>query len=824
MLLKLTESGEKNINCVFLKIQLDAKSHFMSILIVAYLIVYRSSTGIKLKTIFLIFFPFFISIIIPSLIRTNKKIASWYAAAIPIVSMLNLFFIYQEWIASGYKTLKYEIPWVPAADIKISFIVDGLSIFWAFLIVTMSFLVILYSNWYMSKKEDLSRYYSLLIAFMGSMIGVVFSNHLISLFVFWELTSITSYFLIGFWYKKSESNYGATKAILITGSGGILMLGGFLLLGNTTGEWEISKLILNANSIQISSFATLLIILGAVTKSAQWPFHIWLPNAMEAPTPISAFLHSATMVKAGIFLLSRFYPILSGELVWDSLVPFFGLMTMISGGILSLRSYDLKGILAYGTISQLGMLITFIGLGGIESITGSTLHLYNHAVAKAGMFMVIGIIDHECGTRDIRKLGNLKESMPICHFLLLICAFSLMGTPPMGGFITKEILYTVSLNYGTNSFISLGLPILVLFGGIITVLYHLRLVGEVFWKKKAENPPKKPHDPSFGFLAAPLVLTLFVLIFGILPNLFENKIFNATIISTLGQGINEGIHIKLWHGFNIELLMSAIALGGGIICYLKFDKINLLMNFFSRNFYFFGPDRIYNAFVNHVEKRTWKYLLLIQSGNLRKYLRWMWIAPIITIFYIALSLDWSKIKISSYTIEVNFSLTLCLFISISALGTALTKKRIPAILTLGVTGYAIAGLFLILKAPDLALTMIMIETASVALFLLVFHHIPESSPEVITLSRKIKDWLISITIGTAVCIGMFLSMTTKELNTISTYFLETSKPLAGFKNVVNAIIVDYRGYDTLGEITVLVIAGISISAIIQIMRKFNCDH
>ena len=788
------------------------------------LLVYRQSTVTKLKTIFLVFFPFLVSITNPFLIRRNSKIASWYATAVPIISILNLYFLYQDWIKSGHKTLTYEIAWVPAADIKASFIVDGLSIFWGFLIVTMSLLVILYSNWYMSKKEDLARYYSLLIAFMGSMIGVVFSNHLISLFIFWELTSVTSFFLIGFWYEKSKSNYGATKAILITGGGGILMLGGFLLLGNSTGEWEIANLISNANSIQVSSFVVLLIIIGAATKSAQWPFHIWLPNAMEAPTPISAFLHSATMVKAGIFLLSRFYPILHGQEVWDFLVPTIGLMTMISGGILSLRSYDLKGILAYGTISQLGMLITFIGIGGLESIMGSTLHLYNHAAAKASMFMIIGIIAHECGTRDIRKLGNLKGSMPICHFLLLICAFSLMGIPPMGGFITKEMLYTVSLNYGENVITSFGLPILVLFGGIITVLYHLRLVGEVFWKQKNEKPPKKPHDPSFGFLTAPIILSLFVLIFGIFPNLFENKTFLAAVMSTLGEGITEGTHFKLWHGFNIELLMSTIALGLGFICYLKFDKIDSFMNFLSKNFCFFGPDRIYNASVNNVEKRTWKYLLLIQNGNLRSYLRWMWIAPVIAISYIALSLDWDKIKISVHTIEANFSIALCLLISISALGTALIKKRIPAILTLGITGYTIAGLFLFLKAPDLALTMIMIETASVALFLLVFYHIPDSSPEATSLSKKIKDWIISISIGTAVCIGMFLSMTTKEFNTISSYFLETSKSLAGFKNVVNAIIVDYRGYDTLGEITVLVIAGIAISAIIKIMRKFNCDH
>tara|TARA_Y100000588_G_scaffold275959_1_gene292308 strand:- start:381 stop:2597 length:2217 start_codon:yes stop_codon:yes gene_type:complete len=738
--------------------------------------------------------------------------------------MLNLFYIYRDWTLAGHKILKYEIPWVPDAGINISFIVDGLSVFWAFLIIIMSFLVILYSNWYLSKKEDLSRYYSLLIAFMGSMIGVVFSNHLISLFVFWELTSITSFFLIGFWFQKPESNYGATKAILITGSGGILMLGGFLLLANSTGEWEISNLISSANSLHVGSFATLLIILGAVTKSAQWPFHIWLPNAMEAPTPISAFLHSATMVKAGIFLLSRFYPILSGEFLWVYLVPSLGIMTMISGGLLSLRSNDLKGILAYGTISQLGMLTTFIGLGGIESITGSTLHLYNHAAAKAGMFMVIGIIDHECGTRDVRKLSNLKESMPICHILLLVCALSLMGTPPTGGFITKEMLYTVSLKFGTNNFSSFGLPLLILVGGIITVLYHLRLVGEVFWKKKNVKPPKNPHDPSFGFLIAPIILTFFVLIFGIFPGLFENETFHLAIMSTMGKGITNHIHFKLWHGFNLELLMSTIALSLGILCYVKFDKINFFQNLLSKKIHIFGPDRIYNAFINHVEKGTWKYLLLIQSGNLKKYLRWMWIAPILTIFYVCLNLNWNKIIISSHTIEINFSLALCLLISISALGTGLIRKRIPAILTLGITGYAISGLFLILKAPDLALTMIMIETASVALFLLVFYHMPDSSPEKNTTSKKMRDWGISISIGATVCIGMFLSMTSKEFSTISTYFLETSKPLAGFKNVVNAIIVDYRGYDTLGEITVLVIAGIAISAIIQIMRKFNCDH
>ena len=497
--------------------------------------------------------------------------------------------------------------------------VDGLSLMWGLLVAGMGALIVLYSHWYLHEHEALGRYYGFLIAFMGSMLGVVFSDHLISLFIFWELTSITSFFLIGFWSDRDASNYGATKAILITGSGGLAMLGGFLLLGDVAGEWRLSELVLMPDiASQVSLGVFLLIILGAATKSAQWPFHIWLPNAMEAPTPISAFLHSATMVKAGIYLLSRFYPILGAHPAWGYVVTGFGMTTMIAGGLLSLRAYDLKAILAYGTISQLGLIVTFLGYGGKGAIIGATLHLYNHAAAKAAMFMTVGIIDHEAGTRDVRLLGNLKKLMPKTHVLAVIAALSLIGIPPMGGFITKEMLYEVSLHPGGPGSWSWFWPYLTVFAGVFTALYHLRFLSEPYWQAAEGEAPKHPHDPPLGMLAAPAILVLLALAFGLAPGLIENAIVAPAAMATLGGGAKVELHLGLWHGINTPLIMSVITMALGLALYFGFAHVKTVLDACAR---IWGkapaPDRIYDGFVNWLREGTWEILLLIQDGNLR---------------------------------------------------------------------------------------------------------------------------------------------------------------------------------------------------------------
>jgi NADH:ubiquinone oxidoreductase subunit 5 (subunit L)/multisubunit Na+/H+ antiporter MnhA subunit/multisubunit Na+/H+ antiporter MnhB subunit len=766
-----------------------------------------------------VFFPFLVAVAVPYFANRFRRSAAWYAMAAPAVSLWALVRLYGEWSAAGNKAFTLVIPWVPAAGLDISFLVDGLSIMWGFLVAGIGLLIVLYSHFYIHLHEDLGRYYGWLLAFMGSMLGVVFSDHLITLFIFWELTSVTSFFLIGFWSDREASVYGAQKAVLITGGGGLAMLGGFLLLGQATGEWHLSKLIAMpgiADKVTLAAF--LLIILGAATKSAQWPFHIWLPNAMEAPTPISAFLHSATMVKAGIYLLSRFYPILGGHEAWGIVVIGLGMTTMIAGGLLSLRATDLKAILAYGTISQLGLIVTFLGYGGQEAIIGSTLHIYNHAAAKAAMFMAVGIIDHETGTRDIRQLGHLARRMPRTHILAVLAAISLIGIPPMGGFITKEMLYGVSIGWGSFW------PWLTLGAGIITALYHIRFLGAPFWTPAESESPKPGHDPPAGMLAAPASLVLLAIAFGVAPFLIQDTFIAPAASVSLG-GAPVELHLALWHGINQPLVMSIITVAAGLFLYWKFALVARFLDAAAGMWKAGpGPNKIYNGLLVMLRERTWPLLLALQDGNLRRYMRWSMLVPALLIVGVSLNMEWRHVLWPDFSGVTFLGASVCALISVSALATALFPRRVPAILALGTAGYAIAVLYIIFKAPDLALTQIMIESATVILFLLAFWFLPEIKIVPRTRSRRMRDWAIALFLGGATTAGMALAMNTHYFRTVADYFIRTSKPVAGFRNVVNAVIVDYRGYDTLGEITVLVISGISIYAILRIVDTFPADE
>ncbi len=783
------------------------------------------------NTFIVVFFPFLAAVLVPWFAERFRSAAAWCAMLGPLASLWGLGGLYGEWAAGGGRTFTRALAWVPAAGVEISFMVDGLSLAWGFLVAGMGALVILYSHWYLHAHEALGRYYGFLLAFMGSMLGVVFSDHLLSLFVFWELTSITSFFLIGFWSDRDASNYGATKAILITGSGGLAMLGGFLLLGEATGEWRLSQLVLMPGiAREVSLGVFLLIVLGAATKSAQWPFHVWLPNAMEAPTPISAFLHSATMVKAGIYLLSRFYPVLGAHPAWGYVVTGMGMTTMFAGGLLSLRAWDLKAILAYGTISQLGLIVTFLGYGGRGAIVGATLHLYNHAAAKAAMFMTVGIVDHEAGTRDVRLLGHLRKLMPKTHILALLAALSLIGIPPLGGFITKEMLYETSLHPGGPGGWSWFWPYLTVAAGVFTALYHLRFLSEPYWQPAEGEAPKHPHDPPWGMLAAPAALVALALALGLAPSLIENVLIAPAAEATLGAALLGGerveLHLALWHGFNLPLAMSIVTMALGLALYFGFARVRAVLDACARAWRRApAPDKAYDAFVNWLRHGTWEILLLIQDGNLRRYMRWMLVVPALALLYTIRVMGWGANVFPVGFAGASFLLVVIAAMTVgAAFATALFRRRIPAILALGVMGYSIAGLYLLLKAPDLALTQILIESAFVVLFLLVFHHLPELRPARRSRARKIRDWGIALGLGAFTTLGLAAAMNAHAFRTIADYFMRTSKPVAGFKNVVNAIIVDYRAYDTLGEITVLVIAGIAIYAIVRLTGGPKWDH
>ncbi|MFQ5895114.1 MAG: hydrogen gas-evolving membrane-bound hydrogenase subunit E [Nitrospinota bacterium] len=802
-------------------------------------------------TLLIVFFPFLAAALMPLVERLHRQAIAFYALIAPLLCLLSLIRLYGRWSPQAGRlggTLRYSLPWVVPGPlpVQLSFLVDGLSLMWGFLVAGMGLLIVLYSHWYMAPghragaesptpsepplesgaqlsglpargrvapEEALGRFYGWLLAFMGSMLGVVLADNLVSLFVFWELTSLTSFFLIGFWSEREASNYGATKAVLITGGGGLALLGGFILLNQGTGSWELSELLAHPRPEAVTPWVFALILLGAATKSAQLPFHIWLPNAMEAPTPVSAFLHSATMVKAGIYLLARFYPLMGGHPWWGYAVPALGMATMIAGGLLALRAHDLKAILAYSTVSQLGLIVTFLGWGGEAAVLGGTLHLLNHAAAKAGLFMLVGIVEHETGTRDVRELGGLRKSMPRTHLLALVLAASLTGIPPLGGFLTKEMLYESSLHTGG------AWPYWTLLAGFLTALYHLRLVGVPFWEDRGGRPPKHPHDPPRGMLLAPAALALLAILFGIAPGLIEGSIVEPAASATMGWGRPVEADLALWHGFNLPLLMSALTLALGGAVYLRLAAVEGAVGGAARA-WGRGPtfNRIYDGTIRLAVRYSWPSLLLVQHGFLRRYLAWMILAFLVLVGVMGTQLGWRLGSLPG-PLRVGFlPAVVCVLLWGAAFATALFRHRLSAILALGLTGYLTAGLYLLLKAPDLALTQIMIESMTVILFLLVFWFLPELHPAPNSTLRRARDWAVAGAMGATVTALTALAMNTRHLGlgTVADYFMQTSYRLAGFKNVVNAVIVDYRGYDTLGEITVLAVAGVAIYALMRL--------
>ena len=544
--------------------------------------------------------PFILAIFIPFLYKYLRSIhTGWFVLILPAVIFAYLIQFLP--IISNGSVIQKDLPWVPSLGINFNVYVDGLSLLFALLISGIGALVVLYSIYYLSKKtEKLNNFYVYLLMFMGAMLGVVLSDNLIVLYVFWELTSLASSLLIGYWFHREKSRYGAQKSMLITVFGGFAMLAGFTLLYVMTGTFSIREIIAQADVVLAHALflpAMILVLLGAFTKSAQFPFHIWLPDAMEAPTPVSAYLHSATMVKAGIYLVARLTPVFAGAAEWFWLVAGFGLITLIYGSYTAVKQTDLKSILAFSTISQLGLIMCLLGIGsasvyyGYGSAQGelyvvatltAVFHLINHATFKGCLFMVVGIVDHETGTRDIRKLGGLMAIMPITFTLALIGSLSMAGLPPFNGFLSKEMFFTGVLKAAQMDIFNMetwGLlfPVIAWIASIFTFLYSMILLLRTFTGKfQPEKLDVKPHEAPIGMLISPIILASLVIVFGFFPNILSYTIIEpamAAILPTMvGPGENFYVNIYHWHGFNMELLMTIGVIVLGILLYLWMQR------------------------------------------------------------------------------------------------------------------------------------------------------------------------------------------------------------------------------------------------------------
>ncbi|MBM7586247.1 multicomponent Na+:H+ antiporter subunit A [Bacillus pakistanensis] len=780
--------------------------------------------------------PFLMAIIIPLLYKLFRKIhTGWFVLILPVI-LFTYFFQFIS-ITSGGNTIKETVQWMPSFDINFTAYVDGLGLLFALLITGIGSLVVLYSIYYLNKdKEQLHNFYVYLLMFMGAMLGVVLSDNLIVLYMFWEFTSISSFLLIGYWYHRERSRYGAQKSMLMTVFGGLSMLGGFLLLYVMGGSFSIREIVGMAGELSTDPLfipALILVLLGAFTKSAQFPFHIWLPDAMEAPTPVSAYLHSATMVKAGLYLVARMSPVFADQGLWLWLVGGFGILTLFWGSFNAVKQTDLKGILAFSTVSQLGLIMSLLGVGAaalhydhindnifLVATLAAVFHLINHATFKGSLFMVVGIVDHETGTRDIRKLGGLMSFMPITFTIAIIGAFSMAGLPPFNGFLSKEMFFTGMVNIMEADLFNLqtwGLlfPILAWVGSVFTFLYSMIIVFKTFTgKHQPEKLEKKPHEAPIGMLISPIILASLVVIFGFFPNILSHSVIEpavAAITPSLAKEVE--VHISFWHGVGPELFMTLGVFLFGILLYVLLPK--------WKHIYTWIPEKLtlnsfYDRGIIAAERGSSRFTKGYMTGYIRSYLVYIFS------FFIAILLFtmWYKGAFAINTEYVApigiYEIALALILVISSVTTLFAKSRLTSIIALGAAGYTVSLFFVLFRAPDLALTQLVIETVSVALFLLCFYHLPPLSRHEERMSFKLGNALISIGVGVVVTLVAISSYSTKLFDSISKYYIENVYDEAGGKNMVNVILVDFRGFDTLFEICVLAIAALGIFSMIKL--------
>lgn len=751
---------------------------------------------------------FFLALAAPGLYRLTGRAAGWLFALLPLALTAYLLSLLGS-IAAG-EALHARHDWVPSLGVGLSFTLDGLSLLFALLISGVGALVLVYTVGYLAGHPQLGRLYAFLLMFMASMLGLVLADNLLVLFVFWELTSISSYLLIGFDHERDKARAAALQALLVTGGGGLVLLAGLLLLGQAGGSLELSTLLGRGDRLRSHPFyvpALVLILVGAFTKSAQFPFHFWLPGAMEAPTPVSAYLHSATMVKAGVYLLARMTPMLGGTDVWVGTVSAAGAATMLLGAWLALGQSDLKRILAYSTVSALGTLTLLLGLGGSLAVHAAMAYLLAHALYKGALFLVAGALDHETGTRDVDRLGGLGRSMPLTAVTAGFAALSMAGLVPLFGFIAKELSYEAALHVPVSwwvaaATVAANVPLVAVAG----------LVGLRPFLGKAVSTPRSAHEAPPSLLLGPLALAGLSVVFGIWPGGAE-RLVAAASTSVLGQPA--GIHLALWHGLTPALALSVATLAGGGGAYAG---RGLLLRASSRfeGAARWGPAGWYELALKGLNGLAVGLTRVLQSGYLRYYL-------MITVAATAGLTGYALIGRHGLTVTVNWSdlrfyeVGLAVLILLATLAAVLLKARLAAIAALGVVGYGVALVFVLFGAPDLAMTQFLVETLTVILFVLVFYHLPE--PRIVSDgAARWRDAALATGAG-AVMTVLVLVGTPENYPSISAYFVENSVPRGHGRNVVNVILVDFRGLDTLGEITVLAVAAVGVYALLKLRRR-----
>lgn len=749
-------------------------------------------------------------IVIPLIPLLHHWLGDQIGRVIPLLPLgLTLYFAsYLGQISQSESVLIATYEWVPSLGVNFSFRMDGLSLIFALTISGIGTLVFLYAGGYLKGDPNLGKFYTYLTFFMASMLGLVLANNILLLFVFWELTSIASYFLISYYHSEGASREAGKTALIVTGAGGLAMLAGLILLSIVTQTSTISTMFGQIDVIQSHRLYTailVLISLGAFAKSAQFPFHFWLPGAMEAPAPVSAYLHSATMVKAGIYLLARLHPLLGGTAEWHWLITSIGGITMLVGGYLAWQQTDLKRILAYTTISALGILTFLLGIGTKETIKAALLFFIVHAMYKAALFMVGGTIDHETGTRDIRGLGGLRSVMPMTALGAALPALSMAGIPPLLGFFGKEVIYEGTQHTEWAGFLT-GVALL---GNLLNVTAAAMVAIRPFYGE-LKITPHSAHE-------APWMMWLGAVVLGIVS--LGMGIFSHAILPLLQQGIeatygHEVEDLHLGYAINRSLLLSMITLVGGVILYYGLEKLRPLVAPYDVG-QRFGAAKAYHTLMNSIVKVAGWEGRLIRQAHMRYYLQVMMGTLVIAIGYVLIS---QTRLVKGLTVgEIRFyEIVLALIIMGAAVAVTLAQSRLAAVTALGVVGFGVAIIFVLFGAPDLAMTQFAIEVLSVILFVLVLYRLPKFRAWEQSQSTAIRDALFAGGVGLVMTVIVLVVISAPLNSRLTPYFAQASYVEAQGRNVVNVILVDFRGFDTMGEITVLAIAAIGVFSLLQL--------
>ncbi|WP_347169104.1 monovalent cation/H+ antiporter subunit A [Pseudomonas salmasensis] len=781
-----------------------------------------------MSLIVLLLLPFIGSCLAALLPHNARNTESLLAGLVALVGTIQVALLYPQ-IAHG-GVIREELMWLPSLGLNFVLRMDGFAWLFSMLVLGIGTLVSLYARYYMSPDDPVPRFFAFFLAFMGAMLGLVISGNLIQIVFFWELTSLFSFLLIGYWHHRADARRGAYMALMVTGAGGLCLLAGVMLLGHIVGSYDLDQVLAAGDQIRAHSLYPVmlaLVLIGALSKSAQFPFHFWLPHAMAAPTPVSAYLHSATMVKAGVFLLARLWPSLSGSEEWFWIVGGAGALTLLLGAYCAMFQNDLKGLLAYSTISHLGLITLLLGLNSPLAAVAAVFHILNHATFKASLFMAAGIIDHESGTRDIRKLSGLVRLIPFTATLAMVASASMAGVPLLNGFLSKEMFFAETVFISSTQWVEIALPVIATIAGTFSVAYALRFTVDVFFGPPATDLPHTPHEPP-RWMRAPVELLVFTcLLVGIFPAQVVGSILAAAALPVVGGTLPE-YSLAIWHGWNAPMIMSLVAMTGGVVLYLLLRKqlkrgrfeYPPLIGYFNGKRGFERCLVVMMRGVRRIEKR-------ISTKRLQTQLFLLVLLAVIgaMIPMINSGLSWGdRPKIPGSIVFV----TLWLLAIACALGAAWQAKyhRLAALTMVSVCGLMTCVTFVWFSAPDLALTQLVVEVVTTVLILLGLRWLPRRIEEVSPLPsslrkariRRLRDLLLSTVVGGGMALLSYAMLTRQTPNDISSFYLSRALPEGGGSNVVNVMLVDFRGFDTLGEITVLGAVTLTVYALLRRFR------